>query len=569
MLFDWKPVRTNAGGVFGTTAGELLELSIDGQRVKVWDADKDVPRGGGTDADHHEVRVAVKAGVRTVSLAFITTTDVPSVDLNRHWERTTLTQDVPGFTFAIHVNSMSIAGPFDAKRPDHTASRDRVLSCRPATSAEEIPCSKTILSALARKAYRRPVTDRDTETLLGFYQAGRNEGDFETGIERGIQMILSDPEFIYRTEPFPAGAKGGLAYRLSDLELASRLSYFLWSAAPDEELLKVATAGKLRAPGVLDREVRRMLSDPRSSELVSNFGGQWLQIRNLAATSPVGDLFPDFDDNLRQAFKTETDLFFESIVQEDRNVLDLLDADYTFLNERLARHYGIPNVYGSQFRRVHLGPEFDMRRGLLGQGSILALTSNADRTSPVQRGKWVMLNILGVVPPDPPPNVKIELKSDAGNGEVPTIREQMEQHRANPVCASCHKMMDPIGFALESFDAIGRYRTTEHGRTLDLSGQLVDGQKFVGPSELHQALLRYSRQFIQTMTERLLSYSLGRGVESTDMPTVRHIVREEAESNNRFSSMVLGIVKSQVFQMNQAPADLSGRDKANQTIASN
>jgi hypothetical protein len=343
------------------------------------------------------------------------------------------------------------------------------------------------------------------------------------------------------------------------------LSFFLWSSAPDDELLKLAAQGKLSNAAVLEQQVKRMLTDPRSHELVSNFAGQWLQLRNLDAAAPIDQIFPDFDDNLRQAFRTETEMFFESVVREDRSVVDLLNADYTFLNERLAKHYGIPNVYGSSFRRVHLGPEFDMRRGLLGQGSILTVTSVADRTSPVLRGKWVMLNILGVIPPDPPPNVPVLKESDVkANGETVAVtvsmRKRMELHRANPSCASCHKMMDPIGFAMESFDGIGRYRTGEFGEKLDLSGNLVDGAKFDSVSGLRKELLRYAPQFEQTLTERLLTYALGRGVEYYDMPAVRRISKSAAANNNRFSSLVIGIVKSQPFQMNQSTPESVARN---------
>lgn len=553
---NWAPVRANAGGVFGTgTKGEQLELTLDGARLKVFDFDKEV--AGNTHDDRHEVRIPVKAGLRTVGLAFVSTTHLPSDDLNQRTERTLLVNGtVDGFTFAPHVNSITINGPFDGKRPDHTASRDRVFVCQPANASEEIPCARKILTSLATKAYRRPVGDNDLEILLGFYQSGRADGDFEDGIERALQMVLSHPEFIYRTEEVPAGLKAGQTYRVGDLQLASRLSYFLWSSAPDDELLKLAAQGKLSTPATLEHQVRRMLADPRSHELVSNFAGQWLQLRNLDAAAPIDQIFPDFDDNLRQAFRKETEMFFESIMREDRNVVDLLTADYTFVNERLAKHYGIPNVYGSEFRRVQLGPEFEFRRGLLGHGSILTVTSVADRTSPVQRGKWVMLNILGVVPPDPPPNVPPLKQSDVkANGETVAVtvsmRKRMEEHRANPVCASCHKMMDPVGFALESFDAIGKYRLEEFGEKLDLSGGLVDGSKFDGPSGLRRELLRYAPQFEQTMTERLLTYALGRGVEYFDMPAVRRIVRGAAGNDHRFSSLVLGIVSSRPFQMNQ------------------
>ncbi len=550
-VFNWTPVRANAGGVFGNTTGEQLELTLDGERIKVFDVDKDVPRGGGTAADHHDTKVHVKAGMRTVGLSFIATTHVPLEDFNKHFERTTLTQNIGGFTFSMHVNSLSVTGPFDGKRPEKSPSRDKIFTCRPKTAAEETTCAKTILSALARQAFRRPVTDRDTEALLSQFQAGRNDGDFEDGIQRGLQLILSDPEFIYRAELVPASVKMGSSYQISELELASRLSYFMWSSAPDEELLKLATQNKLRTPGMLAQQVKRMLADPKSREMISNFVGQWLQLRNLQARAPVGDLFPNFDDNLRQAFKTETEMFFESVVRENRNVVDLLNADYTFVNDRLARHYGIPNIYGSQFRRVQLGQEFDIRRGLLGQGSILMVTSIADRTSPVQRGKWVMLNILGVIPPDPPPNVPT-LEASVGTQKVTTMRQRMELHRANPACASCHKMFDPIGFALETFDAVGGYRATEGGAKLDMTGQLVDGTKFNGPSELRQAILKYSPRFVQTMTERLFTYGLGRGVEYYDMPIIRQIVKNASVKNNRFYDLVLGVVESQPFQRNQA-----------------
>jgi hypothetical protein len=556
---NWTPVRSNAGGLFGSAKGEQLELTLDSAQVKLFDFAKEVTGNGR--GDKHEVRIPVKAGLRTVGVAFVSKTHLPDDELNQHPERSLLVNGpVDDFTFSPHIASITINGPFDGKRPDHTPSRDQIFVCRPANAADEFPCAKKILNTLATRAYRRPVAENDLETLLRFYQSGRNDGDFEDGIQRALQMILSHPEFVFRTEDLPAGVKPGQAYRVSDLQLASRLSFFLWSSLPDDELLKVASEGKLRSPGMLDRQVKRMLADSRSHELVSNFAGQWLQLRNLAASSPVVQVFSDFDDNLRQAFKTETEMFFESIVREDRNVKDLLNADYTFVNERLAKHYGIPNVYGSQFRRIQLGPEFDLRRGLLGQGSILTVTSVADRTSPVLRGKWVLLNILGVIPPDPPPNVPPLKQSDVkANGQevavTVSMRKRMEEHRANPACASCHKMMDPIGFAMESFDGIGKYREAEFGEKLDLSGGLVYGAKFEGPSGLRQELARYSPQFVQTMTERLLTYALGRGVEYFDMPSVRRIVKGADANNDRFSSLVLGIVNSEPFQMNQVGGD--------------
>jgi len=552
-VINWAPVRSNAGGLFGETTGEKLELSIDGQRVKLYDIDKEVSRSD--HEDHHEVRVKVKAGTRKVQLAFVSLTSIPRDDLNEHFERTTLTQSVGGFIFSAHVNMMSISGPFNAVRPEHTASRDKIFVCRPSNAAEEEPCARTILSSLARQAYRRPVTSGDMTTLMSIYSSERQSGgNFEDGIQLGLQLILADPNFIYRTEPVPANVAAGKTYPVSDLELASRLSFFLWSSIPDNELLTVASQGKLRDPGVLEAQVTRMLKDPRSHALVTNFAAQWLQLRNLGASSPVADIFPDFDDNLRQAFTTEVEMFFESIMREDRSVVDLLDADYTFLNDRLARHYGIPGVYGSQFRRVKLGPEFDMRRGLLGKGAILTVTSNADRTSTIRRGQWVDINLLGVRPPDPPPNVPglAAQEEHGGVAKLQTLRDRMTEHATNPACAACHQMMDPVGFALESFNAIGQWRNDEYGQKLDLSGWLVDGTKFDGPSQLREALMRFAPQFVQTMTIRLMTYALGRGVEYYDMPTVRSVVKEADAKGDKFSAFVMAIVESAPFQNNQA-----------------
>ncbi len=552
-LFNWAPVRSNAGGMFGEEDGEMLELTIDGERVKVWNLADERPRNMAD--ERYVVRVPVTAGMKTVGLGFISRSHVPSEDLNQHFERTTLTQNVGGFTFAPHVNAMSIAGPFEGVRPDQTTSRDRVFVCRPAETAEEAACARTILSSMAEQAYRRPITDHDMELLMSFYEAGREQGDFETGVQQGLQLILSDPAFIYRAEKLPADAVAGQAYPVSELELASRLSFFLWSSLPDEELLTLAEQGKLREPAMMEQQVQRMMADSRSTEFVSNFAGQWLQLRNLQSAAPVASLFPDFDDNLRQALRIETEMFFESVMREDRPVTELLDANYTFLNERLARHYGIPGIYGSQFRRVELAPEFDMRRGLLGKGSFLTVSSVADRTSTVLRGKWVLLNILGVVPPDPPPNVPVLAEKGATSSAPQTMRQRMEEHGSDPACASCHLMMDPIGFALDSFDRTGRYRTAEFGQPLNLAGKLVDGQEFNGPTEMRQALMHYAPQFVQTMAERMLTYALGRGVEYYDMPVVRNIVRNTRENDNRFSAMVLGIVESQPFQSNQVAAE--------------
>ncbi len=553
-VISWEPVRTTVGGLYGgDSPDEQAELTIDGARIKLFKMAGDVPLT--SLHDRNEVRVTVKAGERAVGLAFLATTYVPNVDLNHHYRRSILDDNlIDGFTFTPQVSSLTISGPIQGTRPADTPSRRKILVCHPAGAADELPCARRILTSLARQAYRRPATTGDTEKLMSFYQTGRNAGSFEDGIERGLQFILAHPEFIFRAEAGPEGVKPGQPYRVSGRELASRLSFFLWSSGPDEELLKHAEAGDLADPSVLKQEVRRMLADPRSHELVKNFAGQWLQLRTLQNATPEGIIYPDFDDNLRQAFRTEAEMFFESIVREDRSVVDLLDADYTFVNERLAAHYGIPNVYGSQFRRVKLEGGLDVRRGLLGKGSVLLATSIADRTSPVQRGKWVLMNILGTVPPDPPPNVPPLKSADGANaGADQTMRQRMEQHRANPACASCHRMIDPIGFALENFDGIGRWRSTQYGRPVDASGQLTDGTKINGVVDLRQALLRYSPQFLRTFTEKLLTYGLGRGVEYQDMPTVRAILREAAATHYRFSSLVLGIVNSDAFQMNRKP----------------
>ena len=548
---SWDPVRTTVGALYGgDSLDEQLELTIDGMRVKLFRIGADVPIT--STHDKNDLRVAVKAGPRQVGLAFLATTYVPNVDLNRHYQRSILDDNViDGFTFTPQISSVTISGPYLGRRPINTPSRNKILLCHPSSAPEQLPCARKILSALARQAYRRPITDSDTEQLLGFYQSGRSAGDFEDGIERGLEFILAHPEFVFRTEAVPGELKPDQPYRVNSLELAARLSFFLWSTGPDEPLLNLAAAGKLNDPVVLEQQVHRMIADPRARQLARNFAGQWLQLRTLQSATPAGTLFPDFDDNLRQAFRTEAEMFFESIVREDRSALDLFDGGYTFLNERLARHYGIPGVYGSQFRRVTLGHDFDMRRGLLGKGAILLATSISDRTSPVQRGKWVLMNILGVIPPDPPPNVP-PLKP-SGNGQVveQTMRQRMEEHRQNAACASCHKMMDPIGFTLENFDAVGRWRTRDAGKPLDVTGQLTDGAKIEGVVGLRQALERYSPQFMRTFTEKLLTYALGRGVDYQDMPVVRDIVRQAARDDYRFSSLVLGIVSSAPFQMNR------------------
>jgi hypothetical protein len=445
-----------------------------------------------------------------------------------------------------HVQTVNILGPYDITGPGDTPSRRRIFVCRPASVRDELPCARTILSTIARRAYRRPLAKGEIDPLMEFFQAGRREGSFDTGIQLALQRILATPKFVFRFEQDPADAAPGEAYRITDLELASRLSFFLWSSIPDDELVTLASQGKLKNPQVLEPQVRRMLADPRSRALVANFAGQWLQVRNLRSMAPNSNEFPDFDDNLRQAFQRETEMFFESIMREDRNVVDLLTADYTFLNERLAIHYGIPGVRGDQFRRVTLTD--DVRKGLLGKGSILLVTSHADRTSPVVRGKWILENLLGT-PPPPPPQAVPPLKENEEGIKPLTTRAKMEEHRANPVCASCHKVMDPIGFTLENFDAVGAWRARDAGEPIDASGLFVDGTTVDGVVTLRHVLLKRPDVFVRTMTQKMLTYALGRGVEDYDMPAVRAIVRDSAKQDYRFSSLVLGIVNSAPFQM--------------------
>jgi hypothetical protein len=434
-------------------------------------------------------------------------------------------------------------------------SRRRLLVCQPAalsnSGADEMACATKIIATLARRAYRRPVTDEDLQIPLARYRDGAGRGGFEPGLELAVRSILVSPKFLFRFESQPETAAPSTAYRITDVELASRLSFFLWSSIPDDELLNVAEKNTLRSPLVLGQQVKRMLADPRSEALVSNFAGQWLQIRNVSGFRPSPELLFHFDDNLRQAFESETALFFDSIIRENRSVLDLLDADYTFLNERLARHYGIAGVHGERFRRVSL-PADSVRRGLLGQGSILTGTSRANRTSPVIRGKWILENIFGTPPPPPLPNVP-ELKEERNPAKVLPMREQMAQHRANPVCASCHAQMDELGFALENFDAIGEWRDIDAaGSPIDASAMLPDGTKLTGPVDLRKVLLSHSDDFLTTLTAKLTTYALGRGLEAADAPAIRQIKRDAARANYRFASLVQGIVRSTPFQMRMA-----------------
>jgi hypothetical protein len=496
-----------------------------------------------------EVTFSAKAGQHIVGLGFVKQTVEEEGFLRPNLP-------VTSFEYAGNrevepaVDTVQIGGPYEAQGAGDTPSRRRIFVCRPGAQLGETACARRILGTLARRAYRRPVTADDVDRLMAFYKEGRARGQFDSGVEFALRRILTSPEFLFRIERDPAGVAPAASYRITDVELASRLSFFLWSSIPDDELLEAAEKGQLKTAAGVQQQVKRMLADPRASALVSNFAGQWLYLRNVRNHAPDPAAFPDFEDNLRQAFQQETDLFLQSNLKDDRSVVDLLTADFTFVNERLARHYGISGVYGSHFRRVTLT---DPRRfGLLGQGSVLTVTSYPTRTSPVLRGKWLLENILGTPPPPPPPNVPA--LSDTGAGGKPTsVRERMEQHRKNPVCASCHSRMDPLGFALENFDAIGRWRATDDGNTaVDPSGALPDGTRFQGPEGLRRVLLSRREQFVETVTEKLMIYALGRGLEPYDLPVVRQVSREAAADNLRWSAIVTGIVTSIPFQMRLA-----------------
>jgi hypothetical protein len=488
-----------------------------------------------------DVVVPLKAGPRVIGITFINRSSGPSENLVMPRQRGR--GQLPG------VASVTIRGPQNpAGAGIDTPSRRRVFVCRPANAADEGRCAKEILSTFARRAYRRPVTDADLQPLLAIYSTGRSDG-FDTGIQQAIERVLVSPQFLFRIERDPASVPANGVYRISDIELASRLSFFLWSSIPDDELLNLAVAGKLKDPAVLEQQVRRMLADARSDTLASNFAAQWLFLRDVESKTPSPRFFPDFDLTLAEDFQRETELFLQSVFREDRTVLDLLRANYTFVNERLARHYGIRNVFGTNFRRITYADD-SPRRGLLGHGSVLMLTSYANRTSPVLRGKYVLSNLLGAPPPPPPPNVPALVTEAGDSGKRLSMREAMAQHRTNPVCANCHARMDPIGFALDNFDAVGKWRTVdESGTPIDGAGVFPDGTKFDGITGLRELLLRRPDQFVGTLTENLLTYSLGRSLAHFDAPTVRAIVRDAASSDYRFSSLVTGIVKSTPFQM--------------------
>jgi hypothetical protein len=542
-----------ANDPFGQIQGERLAVTIDGRQVKVFDWDKEMrgaPRSGvPTPA------IPIKAGLHKVGVTFLADNYAPDQNVNDVFLRATIeTGGIPGYIFFPHVGKVRIEGPDNATSTSETSSRRKILICRPSSDSgprEEEACARTILSTLARRAFRRPVTPADVGVLMEFYASGRQAGTFDDGIEKALRRLLADPEFVYRREVAPATVSASGSYRISDLALASRLSFFIWSSMPDEELLTLAEKGRLREPAMLEKQVRRMVADPKSTELIRNFAGQWLNLRALDTVKPNPSIYPDFDDNLRVAFRREVELLFDSIVHEDRSVLDLLTADYTFVDERLARHYGIPNVYGSRFRRVTLGPDLDMRRGLLGKGALMSVTSQATRTSPVTRGKWFLETFLGVSPPAPPPVVpmlKAPPQDNTGNAKEPTMREQMAMHHTNPTCASCHSLFEPIGLALENFDGVGAWRIQDAGQPIDATGVLANGTKIDGVASLRHVLMQSSEQFMRVVAGKLLTYALGRGLEDQDMPLVRAIVRGAAGRDYRFSTLVLGIVKSAPFQ---------------------
>jgi mono/diheme cytochrome c family protein len=537
---DGLPLGTRGGVVFHHTfpldaeyefslggrgaAPGALDLTIDGTQIKV-----DNPRG---------FRINVSAGPHDIGVALVDRQRGAGVDEIYSDFRTNATFTTPG-----GIPTLVVTGPFNATGAGDTPSRRAIFSCKPASAAQETTCARTILTTLARRAYRGQVSVAEVNTLLDFYREGRKSGDFENGIQQALARILVAPRFVYRIEEEPATTASGQVYRISDVELASRLSFFLWSSIPDDELRDIAAKGRLRDPQTLSQQVKRMVADARADALVENFAGQWLYLREL---DNVQTEAKNFDENLRRSFRRETEMIFNAIVREDRSLIDLLDNDYTFVDERLARHYGIPNVKGSYFRKVPL-PADSPRRGLLGQGSVLTVTSTATRTSPVSRGKWVLENLLGTPAPVPPPGVETNLGGEEG-AKTSSVRERLEAHRASPTCASCHRIMDPMGFALENFDLVGGWREFDGPSRIDSKGQLADGTPVGGPADLRQAVLSRSDAFMTTATEKLMTYALGRPVHDYDMPTVRAIVRRAAANNNRFSSLIMGIIESDSFQ---------------------
>ncbi|HXV61960.1 MAG TPA: DUF1592 domain-containing protein [Vicinamibacteria bacterium] len=544
------------GYLFGKTApDERIDVSVDGVRVALLDIDPLMSETDPSGMNIQTVPIAVKAGPHRVSAAFIKRSEAPIDDLLIPVEHTLADSEIGvdyGITTVPHLRDFSISGPYNVTGVSDTPSRRRIFSCRPTSAEEEFPCAEEIVTGLAARAYRGPLDDADLEALMSFYTIGRDEGDFESGVRMALQAILASPRFIFRLEELPEQAETGSSYRISDVDLASRLSFFLWSGPPDEELVALARASELSKPEVLEQQVARMLDHPRAEALATRFASQWLRLQDLHKLHPDALTYPLYDATLADALKRETELFFENLFREDRSVLELLTADYTFVNDRLAQHYEIPNVTGGEFRRVFLEGINANRRGLLGHGSILALTSIANRTSPVQRGKWVMEVLLGSPPPPPPPNVPdLEATNAVAGDRLLSVREQMEEHRSNPACTSCHVVIDPIGLALENFDVTGAWRTKDRGVVIDPTAELYDGTELDGPLALRDALLNHSEAFIRTFTEGLMTFALGRGVEHFDMPAIRKISRDAAGNDYRLSSFILGVVDSVPFRMSR------------------
>jgi cytochrome c553 len=539
------------GALHTADAPEQIEISIDGARVALLDIDRWMSTSDPDGVNLRTGPVAVSAGPHRVSAAFIRRLEGPVQDLISPLEwslASTSIADAYGFTTLPHLRDLASTGPFATTGVSDTPSRRKIFSCRPRTDAEQSVCARSIVSRLASHAFRRTASEADVVPLMQLYKRGSAEAGFENGIRTALEAILASPRFVFRFEEQPATARSAAVYALGDNELASRLSFFLWATAPDDELLRAAERGRLSAPGGLEREVRRMLADRRSDALATRFAGQWLRLQDLEKINPDVRFYPDFDDQLKSAMLRETELFFQHVVRDDRPVVELFSADYTYVNERLARLYRIPNVVGPEFRKVQY--QDDRRRGLLGHASILTLTSHADRTSPVLRGKWIMEVLLGSPPPPPPPNVPdLEATAEAEGGRMRTVRERMEQHRANPACASCHRMIDPIGLALENFDVTGAWRIRDNGTPVDPASTLYDGTPLAGPADLRRALLRRSGVLVQTFTENLMTFALGRRLAYTDMPAVRAIVRDAAAHDYRLSSFVLAIVRTPAFRM--------------------
>ncbi len=550
---------------FGEITGEQLLVYVDDAPFARIDWDKALAVKRSLDEDAYgqlktiDVPLPMRGGTHRVTVTFAATNYAPGLDLNHAFERSTIeTGGIPGFTFYPHIGSIRIDGPAHGKPAADTDSRRRIFTCHPVSPAAEAACARQIAVTLARRAFRGRVNDGQLDSLLQIYAATRKQGSFDEGIEAVVQRVLSDPQFLFRLEAPPPPGVGDQPYALDGLDLASRLSFFLWSSLPDDQLLDLAQAGKLQQDDILRAQVRRMLADPRAAAFISNFAGQWLALRDLASHSPVVDQFPDFDDNLRQAFRRETELLFASLITEDRSVLDLLTADYTFLNERLARHYGIPDIRGAEFRRVQLTADQSERFGLLGKGAMLMVSSQPGRTSPVIRGNWVLKKLLGVPAPDPPPNVPTlpaRSADAAGNTHVPTMREQLEQHRKDPACRGCHQLMDPIGFALEPFDAVGRWRAADPGVNINARAVMYDGTTVEGPAGVRAFLLRYRDQYLRNFAQNLMTYALGRGMEYVDMPAVRAVVHASETDDYRLGSMIEAVVLSDLFRMNVAGTD--------------